>query len=418
MINTEHLISESGVWGMGRNKKKKSNAEQYDKRVRSMPVANEKNSVTKGSGGVFRAILTQVLVTIIASTVSTVLVSYRQLGVVENDIAHLAQNMKDMQTDISALRTDMDKIKTDVSGLQVAVADLQEMVYNTHTINLTSSAVQSMQIVRSKNDISTVAAPAWRDTDVIGTDVSTGKTYTAEELKNTTLLIPYTQNGQEVYFLGQFSDNIRWDGKCIINVYEDDRLVLITEAVYDDGTMLSYKQVLPDVNHAEKKVWLISDRECINEVNSGETWSYIRESDRMKAFTIGSVLVSDILDVAEFRETIDLQQLEGFYYGNTSEGTLNDDTGEAYIVKYFEDGTVRTLYRGRVKDGVFNDDTNNAWYITKEQDTSYMYYKGAFKNGIVQNNTGSEFINPISLEEIQKIIQGQDFKCELKWQEN
>lgn len=399
---------------MGKHSKK--NIEKYDGNELTMPALDELNSKNKKRTNFFEIIQGPLIVAGVIAAVGWGINTHAQLRVIENNISHFTEDIEDMQVDISTLQTDIDKIKTDVSSLQTAVADLQETVYGTHTINLTSSAIQNMQVVRSQNDISIVSSPAWGDTDVVGTDVNTGKIYTAEELKNTKILMPYTQDGQEVYFLGQFSDNIRWDGTCIINIYKDNQLILISEAIYDDGMLLSYKQVLPDTNNAGKKVWLISERVCVDKVNSGETWSYICESDYVKSFDMDNVLVSDIFDVENFQKTIDLK-LEGYYYGNTSGGALNDDTGEAYIVKYFDDGTVRTLYKGCVKNGNFNDDTNNAWYITKEEDTSYMYYKGKFKDGIPQNNVGSEFINPISVDEIKEIIQNQEFKSELRWQE-
>ena len=96
--------------------------------------------------------------------------------------------------------------------------------------------------------------------------------------------------------------------------------------------------------------------------------------------------------------------LEGYYAGETSDGLYNDTTGNAYLVKYFENGLTKTIYKGNFVDGQFNDETGKAWYIVKEEDTEYMYYKGIFHNGSPEIKTG-EFKNSITLEFIGNILE-------------
>lgn len=111
----------------------------------------------------------------------------------------------------------------------------------------------------------------------------------------------------------------------------------------------------------------------------------------------------DILNVDEFSAQI-TSTLEGYYCGEISDGQYNDDSGDAYFVKFFEDGTVRTLYVGNFKDGQFNDQTGNAWMIGKlEIGASYSFYQGPFKNS-VSSKDPRYWEEPISTDRIQEIL--------------
>ncbi len=90
------------------------------------------------------------------------------------------------------------------------------------------------------------------------------------------------------------------------------------------------------------------------------------------------------------------------------------------MVKYFDDYTIRTLYVGNFKNGDFYSGTNNSWYITKEKNTSYMYYKGGFENGNPTRSKGYVFENPISQTRIDEILIENEFNLgnlpvELNW---
>ena len=102
--------------------------------------------------------------------------------------------------------------------------------------------------------------------------------------------------------------------------------------------------------------------------------------------------------------------LHAIYYGDTSKGYFNDDTGDACMVYFSEDKTVRLLYVGNFKNGTFEDDTGNAWYIVKNENTSYMYYKGCFMNGIENRSREFELENNLSEQRIQEIIKENKFQ--------
>ena len=73
---------------------------------------------------------------------------------------------------------------------------------------------------------------------VIGYRKGTDIKVTAEEISDCKVLLPYKSGDQAVFFYGQINENGRWDGNCILNTYEGDKLVLITDAVYDNGNLI------------------------------------------------------------------------------------------------------------------------------------------------------------------------------------
>ena len=73
------------------------------------------------------------------------------------------------------------------------------------------------------------------------------------------------------------------------------------------------------------------------------------------------------------------------------------------------------MYRGYFKNGKFEDFTGNAWYIVKDINTDYMYYKGFFENNTAKYKDDKHFKNHLKKDDIERIIKGYNFSCELKW---
>ena len=240
--------------------------------------------------------------------------------------------------------------------------------------------------------------------------------YTVEEIADERMLLPYLKGKQEVYFLGQLSENGNWDGNCIINIYEYDKLQLITDALYDDGDLLTCKQVFPYTTTNDKiDVWAVSKLTVKNDFSSGETLYFARETDYKKEFTLDTVEPENIVSVDAFKDLLTGYQ-ECYYFGNISNGRFNDDTSTAYMVKYFPDGTIKTLYVGCFRNGHFHDTTCNAWMIGKEDmGKPYFYYhNGPFENGEPLRDP-KLWEKYISQEDINRIIKNYSFNCDLKW---
>ena len=265
-----------------------------------------------------------------------------------------------------------------------------------------------------------LSPPPWETDDTIAENTETGEKITAGQLVNQKIFLPYKDGNQENYFYGQFDDNNQWDGNCIINVYQDDILISIMEAQYDNGELLHYKQAVKSITRNKDVIWRVCDKERKKdekkEYNTGETWNYIYK-EYIKDFVYDDATINDIKYIYEFEKYLkENSWLEGYYYGNTSDGFYNDETENAYMIKYFEDGTVRTLYCGNFVNGEFEDNTGNAWYITKGKNTDYMYYKGYYKNGITQNNPGHIFEDPpLSLDRIRELLEENNCDLDLNW---
>lgn len=243
---------------------------------------------------------------------------------------------------------------------------------------------------------------------------TTGDTYTVNDLIETDIVLHYTDNGDDIFFKGKYDQNGYWDGNCIINRYRDGKLILIMDAQYDSGTLISYKQAFSyeKIYQGSKYgVWAIAERRPENGSDSGFTWTYYKQDEYTQSFESDLVTNKDVLSIENFRERITLL-CEGYYNGYTSDGHYNDTTGNAYLVKFNEYGYVRFLYVGHIVDGYPNDDTGKAWSISwGYNNKDYYYYKGKFKDGDHIEGTPEK----ISLEDIKSLIDINDFGCELNW---
>lgn len=329
-------------------------------------------------------------------------------------INDISKSVNAMQASLTSMQADIKLIDNRLENVENRVTHLENTIYTAASLQLISSDAISIT-KNSALDEYSLAAPTWKDGDVIAIDVSSGAKLTADQLIDQKLLLPYEQDGQEVVFYGQYNSDYHWDGNCVINAYKDDNLILVTEAFYDDGNLLFYKQILPYVTKGNIDAWNVSMRTTIDGYNTGDSWSYYR-TEYKKDFSLDNVSVSDVIYVNDFKDKY-CKKLEGFYHGNTSNGVYNDNTGGAYMIKFAKDGTVRTLYSGNFKDGHYNDSTGNAWYITRDEEnnTAYMYYKGSFVNDAPTHSKGYIFENNLSSDRIDELLENRLFMVDLKW---
>lgn len=250
----------------------------------------------------------------------------------------------------------------------------------------------------------------------VAIDASTGEKVTISDMSNQKVFCIYQDGNQEILFYGQLTEGGQWDGECLINVYENDILMNITDSVYEDGILKSYKQVTSFVNNRGITVWSVAYRTIVDEgISSGESYTYYKIEDYSKRFNTAKE--EDLIRVEDFRReycTIP----EGYYYGRTSGGYYNDITGESYNIKYFEDGKIRVLYVGNFINGEYCDSSGNAWYITKEKNTQYMYFTGKFANNTAaEKATKDNSKIDLTYNEINEILvlSGRTFK-NLHWQ--
>lgn len=260
--------------------------------------------------------------------------------------------------------------------------------------------------------------PTWKLEDKILYDTKSGIEFTAGQVVNQEILLKYKNDTEEIYFWGQFNENNHWNDNCLINVYENNVLESIMEAKYDDGKLISYKQVAK-TNSSTDTVWSISDKEHYEDYNSGITKNYIytvynQEIEYENASEEGMIRVDDFENIMKAVST-----LEGYYSGNTSEGRYNDSTGSAYIAKYYEDGTIRFLYRGYFAGGYPEDSRNNEqdgpWGIVYAEDGPYYVRNvGSHTKGSADHKSNKA----LSIDDINKIVSEYNFECKLNWKES
>lgn len=345
-------------------------------------------------------------------------VSYNDLN---REMGELKTSMADSDTEIgeqlNKLTEDVQKINQGLEGdFQTegiyTRLSLIEQRLNMIPLNASETVSNNIQASIEPNEKTLVMLSAEASPSLIVGIDDAGNEYIAEDLINEVVLLTYTEGTQEVYFLGQFNDSYQWDGNCIINVYNrDNSLCIITDANYDDGKLIEYKQIFPNDN---KNEWIYAERKCTEQENEGETFVYSWKYGQEKIFSSNNVKVEDIYSAENFYEKMN-GTLLSYYNGNTSNGKYNDSTGNAYLINYTSDGIIKTLYTGSFKDGKFNDFTGNAWEIVFDSSNNinkYFYYKGAFKNG---NRISDEGIEYITQEQIDEIINGMVFGSELNW---
>lgn len=256
-----------------------------------------------------------------------------------------------------------------------------------------------LTFVNSENKL---ANPKWDGEGIVATDIETNQSYTVPQLRNIPIITYYNEEGSDVYFCGQYNENDRWNGLCILNVCKNNEIITIFEGTYDDGELCNYKRISCD----DGECWKFTDRTDYSTYTIGETWVYEKTESYNQKISAENLDENHILTIDGFMATFN-ERLAAYYSGRTSDGFYNDNTGNAFLVKYFGDGEIEgtegkaiihTLYKGRFKDGYFDDETNESWYITRDIDTTYMYYEGSFSNRTADNNNVKAFENPVGRE--------------------
>lgn len=253
--------------------------------------------------------------------------------------------------------------------------------------------------------------------EIIAEDSVTGKKYSRKQLVGMTLLVPYTEDDKDIYFLGQYNENYRWDGYCVTNTYNSDgTLYGIYEYNFADGECLSCKSFYQSETDGN---WIYLDREYHGNERYGKSIRYSFSYNVLKSFADTDVKTSDILYADTFLENSDAVMLT-YYYGNMVDGKYNDGSGDAYEIIFDEDGFVKFLYMAEFSDGKVND--RDAREIVLDQSAkgyNYFYYNGPIEDNERKQKVSGK--NYVTQEQINKILKDNEFECDLdlKWhQEN
>lgn len=335
---------------------------------------------------------------------------------VNAEFATINSRLEKLESQYSSLESQYNRLESQYSSLEDRTKTLENNIFEVVKIQAYSNVISTIdtQFSSIKDENFVMDLLFTNKSDVIATDILTNTEYTVEQLADKRLLLTYEEEGNNVVFYGRFNENNHWDGNCIINVYNGDKLIAITDGLYNDGILLQYKQAFIDADLSGKEKWFVSSRVHTEEYNTGKTLQY-DYTEHKKKFDFSNVALKDIVDVDSFISSL-TSNVDSIYHGNTCNGQFNDDTGSAYYVSYDDSKSIKTLYVGNFKDGNFHDTTGKAWYITKAADTDYMYYIGKFEDGHpTEPETKDNFINPISLQQRNEIIKDKKFDCEIKW---
>lgn len=293
-----------------------------------------------------------------------------------------------------------------------------------------SASEESIQAINSMNlaviEENFVPTIAYNPKTIVGKDVTSDTVYKTEDLVNQKVILSYTDKGNTVLFLGQYNKEGQWDGNCKINTYNNEEIISITDAIYEKGKLDSYRQVFLDGENSKNRRWFVSNRKNEDGFNSGETWQYKYEHAYAYINTINfnELSTDNIISVDNFiNDAKESMQLIGYYIGNTSNGRYNDETGQAYLVKFTDrsdiaPGYVRYLYHGKLKNGLPNDNNEDKlkpWVLAWGNDNdSYYYYTGKFVNDERIDLNGGD-PPPISNNKLRQIVKDIKLNVELKF---
>lgn len=338
----------------------------------------------------------------------------------QENLNSIVDDMGEVRRSVMTLSATVDNMSSQLNRLESDMSTMDERIIYLYAANglplnvYLASKPETSLVEYSAAGKFSVEDPSWKDSDFVSVDPETGDKLSMSDLVGKTILTSYEDAGSQIIFEGQYNKNLHWDGKCLINVYKNDELQLITEAVYDDGRLTSYDQAFPDTASDGTDIWVYTERYYSDNLSIGDTFRYFRDINCTKDFALADIEVSDILTLRGFKENY-CKRLEGFYHGNVSNGMYNDETGNAYFVKYDKDGNILTFYVGRFKNGMFNDMTGTAWYITDNESTEYMYYRGNFRDGKKASDKGYVFKNNLRIDDITELVNESLYVCDFQW---
>ncbi|MCI7112553.1 MAG: hypothetical protein MR957_02720 [Lachnobacterium sp.] len=297
----------------------------------------------------------------------------------------------------------------DNSGIMAQLARLNGVVFPPTVVN---SENQEWKLSIVDNDVTTVTSGITSATK-IGTDAD-GKVYMANDLIDTRVILFYKEEDKEVFFLGQYNENYHWDGYCMTNVYNaDGSLFGISESNFVDGERRDYTCFYQSEEDCSEYIY--TNRVVEEEGNSGVSITYLVNEKTMKEFDSEKVDIMDFYFINEYLHDNNFPK-KSYYSGYTKDGLYEDHTGNAYLVKFGDDGKVNTLYRGQFSKGKFSDPTENSWDIAYSNDIQkYICNSGPFKNGHLEPGKGES--REMEIEEILQMMKDYEFDVSLEWRD-
>ena len=397
--------------GQAEQKRDYEDKQNYEELIQRMDHSDEKfeefKKLLKKTNN--RSIIRNVAEVIIALDLIALLIAAVHYGTsLLNQFETIQENLK-----VVATKEDYIRLDNGITALTNRV-EVLETDGKYQMVLLDQDSISQVAVVGNNRELH-MCSLEWTAETAIGKN----NQYLAKELEDEQMLATYKSDGLDCVFWGRYNDKYHWDGNCLVNAYnESGELAYIMEAVYDDGKLLRYKNISADFSSHEEPIWIVSERIITTDINIGETWNYYRDENILCDFEMSKVNPNCLKYVSEFKDMMRGKE-EAYYCGNTSDGYYNDETGNAYLVKFDRDGTVKTFYMGKFKNGMYNDDTGKAWLIARnpETNTGYMYTRGIFLDNVCSEDMGmvEEFKHDLTQEQIGEYMKGYAIKCDLEW---
>lgn len=253
------------------------------------------------------------------------------------------------------------------------------------------------------NDISK-SQTAYDKNEIIATDVD-GKEYTAEDLVGKQITLKYfdEKDNKIVYFKGSYNENFHWDGLCLTNSYNQNGMFDgVCSSNFDDGIRKDYESFVVSSDNE----WQYANKECTDAGNDGINITYSGNTSVEISYPneneINVISVESIYDA--LRPNL---HMTSYYKGMTIDEQYNDDTDQAYLLNFDENGRILLLYQGPFKKGFPNSNrTYDGWEIVYSRDDKLYYCnEGKFVNG----HTLDQAISGISIEQIEEYLNMKNF---------
>lgn len=350
---------------------------------------------------------TPIIITIATEIITAAIIIIFSSGIKDVILGDLPKQVDKLNEAESVRKDDIAELKTDIKNLQKEIATLtgnmdiiKEALFT--KCDLSGSSLSAKPLSTIDDNAETDVGPGWTLDDIVALDSVSGKSYKTKDLINKQILMPYEEDGQNIYFLGEYDADNHWNGNCLINIYKDKKIVSIIDAIYDGGKLISYKEIMEDGDSDDD--WSVIIKKKQGNKYENEKYTYHKSENIKEDFTIETVEVEDMIYADDFIDSLGTDSLKEYYFGNMSHGQYHDNTGKAYLLKYIEKKEeIRILYIGKFKNNLFSDSTGKAWYVELSDDGNYLYFRGKFKDNIPMETSDNK-CEKITLEKIYNML--------------
>ena len=266
------------------------------------------------------------------------------------------------------------------------------VTYNKYGAILLSDDVP---LVASVKDCPLSVTPNVTTVTELGYFASNDSIVYATDVVNSSSVFYYQEDNYDIFFFGMLNDHLKWDGNCVLNAYKDNKLQYSISAKYEDGKVMSFRQI-----HRDSNIWIFS--ESLYESEARCVRHYIKQADYQKDYNVLTVDENDAIYPEQVYEQC-TGRLIKYYVGQIENDVFEDCSGDAHLICFGEDEKIDFYYRGCFVNGEPEDNTGTAWSLKWDamEPHGYMYYVGCFSKG---KRSGKPIEAQLSQDRIDKLV--------------